>query len=157
MNLLMIDNVLKNPREYVTEALAGEFIDYFDGVKMFRGIQPRSNDEFEKEVRKLFPNHDVRYNFIRKSSYNQIEPNFIHRDDMMGDITVLLYLNEIKPVNDGTTIYDDREVSACVILSRFNRMIAFDSDCLHSRNIYENFGEGDGSRLVQVIFLEEVS
>jgi hypothetical protein len=34
-------------------------------------------------------------------------------------------------------------------------MVAFDSDCPHSRNIFENFGEGDEARLVQVIFLEQ--
>lgn len=157
MNILVLDDILKNPKAYVEEALNCPFIDYKDGDKVFKNIQPRANDEFEEEVLKLFPNHFIKFNFIRKSPYNQIEPNFIHRDDMMGDVTVILYLNEDKPIEDGTTLYDEQEITACIIRSKFNRMVAFDSDVLHSRSIYENFGEGDGSRLIQVIFLEEVS
>ena len=155
MNILILDDILKNPKAYVDQALRSPFIDFKDGDKLFKNIQPRSNDEFEKEVLKLFPNHFVKFNFIRKSPYNQIEPNFIHRDDMMGDLTVILYLNEEKPLEDGTTLYDEQGITACIIRSNFNRMVAFDSFTLHSRSIYENFGEGDGSRLIQVIFLEE--
>jgi hypothetical protein len=33
-------------------------------------------------------------------------------------------------------------------------MIAFNSDALHSRNLFQNFGEGQTARLVQVIFLK---
>lgn len=156
MNILIFDDILNDPHSYVDKALKSKFIDFVDGDRVFKNIQPRSNDEFEKEVLRLFPNHFVRFNFIRKSPYNQIEPNFIHRDNMMGDVTVILYLNEEKPIEDGTTLYDESGVTACIIKSKFNRMIAFDSYTLHSRNIYENFGDGDGSRLIQVIFLEEV-
>jgi hypothetical protein len=156
MNILILDDILKDPKTYVQEALNCPFIDFRDGGKVFKNIQPRANDELEKEVLRLFPNHFVKFNFIRKSPYNQIEPNFIHRDDMMGDVTVILYLNEEKPIEDGTTLYDEQAVTACIVRSKFNRMIAFDSYTLHSRNIYENFGEGEGSRLIQVIFLEEM-
>jgi hypothetical protein len=155
MNILIFDDILKDPKSYVDESLKSTFIDFKDGDKVFKNIQPKSNDEFEKEVLKLFPNYFVKFNFIRKSPYNQIEPNFIHRDNMMGDITVILYLNEEKPLEDGTTLYDENGVTACIIRSKFNRMVAFDSYTLHSRSIYENFGEGDGARLIQVIFLEE--
>lgn len=157
MNILILDDILKEPKTYVREALNCPFIDFKDGGKIFKNIQPRANDEFEKEVLRLFPNHFVKFNFIRKSPYNQIEPNFIHRDDMMGDVTAILYLNEERPLEDGTTLYDEQAVTACIVRSKFNRMVAFDSYTLHSRSIYENFGEGDGSRLIQVIFLEEVS
>jgi len=38
------------------------------------------------------------YNFIRQSPFRQEEPNFIHTDEMMGDITCILYLNQFHPV-----------------------------------------------------------
>jgi hypothetical protein len=34
-------------------------------------------------------------------------------------------------------------------------MIIFDSELAHSRNIFENFGKDESSRLVQVVFLRE--
>lgn len=155
MNLLCIDNVLLNPKGYVQDILQHGFQDYVDGWKVFKNVQARSNDEFEKSVLELFPNYEAKWNFVRQSPLNQEEPNFIHTDDMMGDITVILYLSEIHPDNDGTTLYDGDGKPMCVAYSKFNRMVAFDSDCPHSRNIFENFGEGDKARLVQVIFLEQ--
>jgi hypothetical protein len=56
---------------------------------------------------------------------------------------------------DKITIYDKENNELCRVLSKFNRMIAFNSDALHSRNIFKNFGEGNNSRLIQVIFLEK--
>jgi len=155
MNLICFDNVLDNPIEYVQDILKNGFHDFNDGWKVFKNVQARSNDEFEKSVLELFPNYEVKWNFVRQSPLNQEEPNFIHTDDMMGDITVILYLSEIHPDNDGTTLYDRDGKPMCVAYSKFNRMVAFDSDCPHSRNIFENFGEGDKARLVQVIFLEQ--
>jgi hypothetical protein len=155
MNLLSIDDVLVNPKEYVQDILQHGFQDYADGWKVFKGIQPRSNDEFEKFVLDKFPNYEAKWNFVRHSPMNQIEPNFIHTDEMMGDITVILYLSQNHPDNDGTTLYDGDGKPLCVAYSKFNRMVAFDSDCPHSRNIFENFGEGEDARLIQVIFLEK--
>lgn len=155
MNLLLIDNVLKDPKSYVDEILTKGFGEFPDGDKVFKGMQPRENDdEFAKFVLSQFPTFKVAYNFVRQSPLNQEEPNFKHKDDMMGDITVILYLNENPPQEDGTTIYNEDETPSAVIHSKFNRMVAFDSDVLHSRNIFENFGEGDDSRLIQVIFLQ---
>jgi hypothetical protein len=154
MSLFFTDNVLDNPIEYVEEALNGRFVDIPDGDRVFRGIQIRGNDEFANFVLDLFPDCYIVYNFIRKSPLYQEEPNFIHKDDMMGDLTAILYLNEIHPKEDGTTIYNDDETESCVVYSKFNRMLAFDSELLHSRNIYDNFGEGENARLVQVIFLK---
>ena len=37
--------------------------------------------------------------------------------------------------------------------ARFNRMVIFDSDLFHSRSIFENYGEGDEARLIQVMFI----
>jgi hypothetical protein len=155
MNLLSFDDIIDDPKTYVKDILEYGFHDFADGWQVFKNVQARSNDEFEKKVLELFPGYEAKWNFVRQSPLNQEEPNFIHKDDMMGDITVILYLSENHPDNDGTTIYDENNRPLCVLYSKFNRMVAFDSDCPHSRNIFENFGEGDNARLIQVIFLEE--
>jgi hypothetical protein len=103
----------------------------------------------------LFKDFEVAYNFVRRSPEGQEEPNFIHSDEMMGDITCLLYLNEDPPSEDGTTMYNDDDSVALVFKSKLNRMVAFDSTVKHSRNIFNNFGSDDKSRLVQVIFLNK--
>lgn len=156
MNLLIIDDVIQNPKEYVSDILSIGFQDVFDKDKVFKGMQPRSyDDEFSKQVLSLFPDHKVMWNFVRQSPYGQEEPNYIHTDEMMGDITVILYLNEKPPSTDGTTLYDSEGKQACVVSSKYNRMIAFDSITAHSRNIFKNFGVGNDARLIQVIFLKE--
>jgi len=155
MNFLVFDDVLKDPKSYVEQVLKGDFDDVQDGSQTFRGIQARDDDEFSEFIKMFFPDYKINFNFIRKSPLNQLEPNFIHSDEMMGDITVILYLNEVHPNEDGTTIYDSSNKPVCRVYAKFNRMLAFDSDMLHSRNIFENFGEGDSSRLIQVIFLKE--
>jgi hypothetical protein len=155
MNLITFDDVLKEPKNYVSDIYLHGFEDVADGHNVFRNIQLRDgNDDFAKFVSKLFPDYEVRFNFIRRSPLNQSEPNFIHTDEMMGDITCILYLNELSPVEDGTTIYDEDKNPLVVVYSKFNRMIAFDSDVFHSRNIFENFGHEQSARLIQVIFLK---
>jgi len=154
MIALSLDDVIKNPDKYVDDIFNQGFYDFADGSKVFKNVHARSNDEFEKFILDLFPDYEAKWNFVRKSPLNQEEPNFIHTDDMMGDITVVLYLSRVHPDNDGTTIYDENHNPICVLYSKFNRMVAFDSELPHSRNIFENFGEGDDARLVQVIFLE---
>lgn len=155
MNLLVVENALKYPNEYVSDIHLHGFEDLADGEHVFRNIQPREhNDDFAKLVLELFPDYGIAFNFVRKSPLNQEEPNFIHSDEMMGDITCILYLNEMSPVEDGTTIYDDDKNPLVKIYSKYNRMVAFGSDMLHSRNLFENFGEGDTARLIQVIFLK---
>ena len=90
----IIDEVLVDPKGYVKEVLSNPFVDVSDGVNVFKGIQPRSNDEFEKKVLKMFDGYEVAFNFIRQSPYLQEEPNYLHSDEMMGDVTILLYLNQ---------------------------------------------------------------
>jgi len=155
MNLITFDNIIKDPISYVSDIHLHEFQDVADGQYTFKNIQPRdNNDEFAKYVTELFVGYKVNLNFIRKSPLNQDEPNFVHTDEMMGQITCLLYLNEQTPDNDGTTIYDEDEKPLITMYSKFNRMIAFNSEAPHSRNIFENFGEGESARLVQIIFLK---
>lgn len=155
MNLITFDEVLKEPKGYVSDIYYHGFQDVEDGLNVFQNIQLRdSNDDFAKFVSQLFPDYEVRFNFVRRSPLNQSEPNFIHTDEMMGDITCILYLNELSPVEDGTTIYDDDKNPLVVVYSKFNRMVAFNSDVFHSRNIFENFGQEQSARLIQVIFLK---
>lgn len=157
MNLITFDDIIKDPKAYVSDIYTHEFQDVADGSNTFRNIQPRdSNDEFAKYVTYLFGKYSVAFNFIRKSPLNQLEPNFIHTDEMMGDITCLLYLNEVEPEDNGTTIYDKDNKPLVTMYSKFNRMIAFNADAPHSRNILENFGEGEAARLVQIIFLKQL-
>lgn len=156
MNLITFDNVIKDPLSYVSDIHYHKFQDFADGGSVFYNIQPRDgNDEFAKYVTNVFDGYEVALNFIRKSPRNQEEPNFIHTDEMMGDITCLLYLNEQAPDDDGTTVYDEDKKPLLTMYSKFNRMIAFDSNAPHSRNIFNNFGEGIGARLVQIIFLKQ--
>jgi hypothetical protein len=156
MNYLFTkDDVLSDPDAYVKEIYCGEFVDVPDGDKTFKNIQPRKDDEFSKIVMEYFGSKfDIAYNFVRMSPYGQEEPNYIHSDEMMGDLTVILYLSKEHPENDGTTMYDLDEKPSCVVYSKYNRMLSFTSHVRHSRNIFENFGEGQSSRLIQVIFLK---
>jgi len=159
MNYIMIDNFLDEPNKYVIDVLKEKFEDVADGDTLFKGIQLRSMDEMQYKIEKAYPDYMVTYNFIRQSSLNQEEPNFIHTDEMMGDKTILLYLNKHHPVEDGTTLYKFNKVSdnylpMCTFYAQYNRLVVFDSSIPHSRNIFENFGEGEDSRLVQVIFLK---
>jgi hypothetical protein len=157
MNLITFDNVIKDPKAYVSDIHTHEFQDVEDGSNTFRNIQSRDRyDEFAKYVTNLFDGYSVKLNFIRKSPLNQLEPNFIHTDEMMGDITCLLYLNDVEPEDNGTTIYDKDNKPLVTMYSKFNRMIAFNADAPHSRNILENFGEGEAARLVQIIFLKQL-
>lgn len=158
MNLITFDNVIKDPEAYVSDIHNNGFQDVADGENVFKNIQPRDgNDEFAKYVIGLFgEDYKVAFNFIRKSPLGQNEPNFIHTDEMMGDITCLLYLNHFEPDGNGTTIYDEQNNKLFTAYSKFNRMIAFNSDAPHSRNIYDNFGEGENARLVQVVFLKRI-
>lgn len=155
MNLITFDNIIKDPLSYVSDIHLHGFQDVADGEYTFKNIQPRDkNDEFAKYVSELFLGYKVDLNFVRKSPLNQEEPNFVHTDEMMGDITCLLYLNEQAPEDDGTTVYDENKKPLLTMYSKFNRMIAFNSDAPHSRNLFHNFGEADSARLVQIIFLK---
>ena len=147
------DGVLLEPKVYVDDILSKEFLNVSDGVSEFKGIQPRDDDEFERFVLSKFSGYNVAYNFVRLSPYRQEEPNFIHTDEMMGDVTVILYLNERYPKDAGTTVYSSEGDS--VVDYKFNRMCYFNSKEKHSRNLIDNFSEEYDSRLVQVIFLKK--
>tara|TARA_R110000868_G_scaffold185117_1_gene426968 strand:- start:935 stop:1417 length:483 start_codon:yes stop_codon:yes gene_type:complete len=153
---LIIDDFVDDIVYHIDSIGRGRFTDVTDGVNVFKNIQDRELDIVSDAVTELLYNeYSVAHNFVRRSPEGQADPNFIHSDEMMGDLTCLLYLNEKPPYNDGTTIYNDDETTMAVISSKFNRMIIFDSKLKHSRNIFENFGYGEMSRQVQVIFLNK--
>ena len=110
MENIIIDNFIHNPNKYVIDILDKSFQDVTAGDTLFKGIQVRKMDELQYKVEDAFPNYDVTFNFIRQSPLNQKEPNFIHTDEMMGDKTVLLYLNKHHPMEDGTTLYNFNKV-----------------------------------------------
>tara|TARA_R110000851_G_scaffold26347_1_gene74833 strand:- start:1767 stop:2234 length:468 start_codon:yes stop_codon:yes gene_type:complete len=155
MIVFSLDDVIKDPDAYVDDILSRGFTDVPDGDKVFKGIQPRPHDELQSFVMTMFPDYVTTYNFVRQSSLHQVEPNFIHTDEMMGDKTVVLYLNKTFPKQAGTTLYKG-ETPMCTLYAEYNRMIVFDSRIPHSRNIFENFGEGENSRLAQVMFIKKV-
>ena len=157
MNLILMSDVIKNPDKYVEDILSKDFYDIQIGEQLFKGIQPRlRDDEFGRFANQYFPDFIPVYNFVRKSPMGQDEPNFIHTDEMMGDVTLILYLNKEHPKEDGTTLYEEDGSVAMTVYSKYNRVFGFQSEIPHSRNIYQNFGEGDSSRLVQVIFLKYI-
>jgi len=155
MNIVILDNIIKDPIKYVDEILEIGFEDIKDVTQVFKGIQLRYKDELQILVESIWTGYGVVYNFVRQSPVNQDEPNFIHSDEMMGDKIILLYLSQEFPDTAGTTIYDENEKENCVLKWKFNRLVSFDAHLKHSRNIRENFGEDNSSRLVQVIFLKK--
>lgn len=155
MTIEIIDDVLTDIDNYVSEVLNSKFFDITIGEQTFKGIQPRDNDRFQRFIESKFTEYNVAFNFIRQSPYNQEEPNFIHSDEMMGDLTVLFYLNICTPIKNGTIIYDNDMSKMCTVKSKYNRCLIFPSYMLHSRSIFDNFGIRNAARLVQVLFLKE--
>jgi hypothetical protein len=125
-------------------------------------------------IRVVFPMLKPDLTFFRKSPLGQEEPNDIHTDIDMGDWTALLYLNPEPPEGDGTTFWTHRATQTGEstiphersvegrdraawdmrrhVAGRYNRLLMFRSSLFHSRAILENYGAGDGARLVQVVF-----
>lgn len=152
----IIDNFLDDAELHLQDIFNHEFSDVQTDVGVFKNIQDRQSDIVSDAVLNLLPNYDVAYNFVRKSPLNQEEPTYVHSDDIMGDLTCLLYLSKSHPREDGTTIYDNDEVTKTMeFRSKFNRMIIFDAKLFHSRNILTNFGVNKSARLIQVIFLKK--
>jgi hypothetical protein len=153
---MVVDNFLPNPDHHLKNVLGGQFYDVPDGDKVFKGIQPRDGDEVAQLLLNMYPDYEIAHNFIRRSPYGQIEPNFIHTDEMMGDLTAILYLTKNPPKDDGTTLYDESYNKILITNAKFNRLFVFDSTILHSRNIFDNYGQGEYSRIVQVAFLKKI-
>ncbi len=144
-------DVLEDPDEYVSSILEKEFFDFFDGVSTFKNVLKLESDYVTDTIEDIL-DLDLVLSFARQSPENQNEPNFIHTDDMHGQYTGILYLNKVHPSEYGTTLYDEDENPSLIYRAKYNSLFLFPSNTKHSRNMLENFGEGDGSRLVQVMF-----
>jgi len=154
----MIDwfnNVIDKPETYVKIILNNGFGNFRDGHNVFKNVSLRFNDQFSKFLEKKFPEYKVDLNFVRKSPFKQEEPNYIHSDEMMGDLTAIIYLNKNHPKDYGTSFYYPNGEFETMYDADYNSVLVFNSDRLHSRNNFDNFGEGDDSRLIQVAFLKK--
>lgn len=171
----IFDGVLANPEQWRRECLAGEFTTFTFPEATFHGInvKPPSN-ELLGYLHGCFQNFEPTLTFARRSPEGQVEPHFIHTDIDMGDWSAILYLNPARPMGDGTDFWTHHETGAIEsfvphecseegkdiagwVLRRhvegvFNRLLVFPSSYFHSRAIWENWGEGNSSRLVQVVF-----
>lgn len=152
----MIDDVLPDPHDYRKRALAQPFRDVTIGPDIFRGIAP-CEDIAVTSAAARFVGAEPVLTFFRKSPHGQIEPNYVHSDSEMGAFTGIYYMNPEPPPGDGTTFWewDDSEGwrQTMRVKAQFNRLLLFSTDQHHSRSIYNNYGEGDGARLIQVVFL----
>ena len=156
MNISIYNEVIKDVDFYVEEIHQQGFEDVQLGDDLFKSVMARGVDELVMFLHKHYPMYKADLNFVRRSPLNQEEPNWIHSDEMMGDLTAILYLNKEHPEADGTTLYYKGE-KMCILRSRYNRLVVFPSDLYHSRNIYENFGYADKARLIQVCFLKKLN
>lgn len=161
IDIKIIDDFLLYPDFHLSEVMDGSF-ESIDALSVdtnekitFHGIQQLGlNDQVGQKI--MMMGYDVLYNFVRMSPKDQQEPTHIHKDDMMGEYTAILYLSKIHPDDDGTTLYDDdMSKKNAIFMSKFNRLLIFPSDVYHSRNIFSNFGVGKDSRIIQVLFLNK--
>lgn len=171
----IFDNVLPDPDRYRECALKMEFRSYDFGHVVFHGIAAGiTAPDLPAWIAKRYPRLTSVLTFFRKSPQGQIEPHFIHTDIDMGDWTCLLYLTKSPPGADGTRFWRHRQSGAIGssvpherseegkdlrnwelhqhVPAVFNRAVMFPSSYFHSRAIADNYGSGDGSRLVQVVF-----
>lgn len=153
MTTMFLTDVFRDPDKYVESIDQDAYIDFFDGKNTFKNVQELTPDDISKALEQLL-DADLVLSFIRKSPLNQEEPNFIHKDDIHGDYTAILYLNKKYPEGYGTTLYDDDENEMLVCKAKYNSLFVFPSSVNHSRNIEQNFGEGDESRLIRVMFFK---
>jgi len=142
MNVGIYNNVIKNVDSYKKDILKKGFEDILLGEDTFKNVQARGRDELVDFLLIKYPNYSPDLNFARRSPIYQDEPNYIHTDEMMGDLTAILYL-----------YYKGKK--SCILKAKYNRLVVFPSDLYHSRNIFDNYGSAENARLIQVCFLKE--
>ena len=174
MSLRIFDDVLPDPQAYREQVLKLDFRSYDFGNCVFHGIATGGpGAQLEKWITTRYPSLKPNLTFFRKSPLGQVEPHFIHTDVDMGEWSALLYLNPDQKQGDGTSFWthhtgaiespiphersqEGRDPSNWTlrerVVAKFNRMLMFPSSYFHSRAIFENWGDGNGARLVQVVF-----
>ena len=153
MTTIFLTDVFENPDKYVEGIKEKGFTDFESGENVFKNVQELERDDVVKAIESLLDAKLV-LSFARMSPLGQEEPNFIHKDDMHGDYTAILYLNKVYPSGYGTTLYDDDDNEIMICKAKYNSLYIFPSSVKHSRNTLQNFGEGDDARLVQVMFFK---
>lgn len=151
----VLDDVLPDPLAYRDRALAQDFRDVTIGPDTFRGIAPCADQRVTSAAVEAIGAEPV-LTFFRKSPAGQHEPNFVHSDEGMGNFTGIYYMNPDPPDGDGTTFWErnaDEWWPKQHVPARFNRLLLFSAEIPHSRAIFDNYGEGDSARLIQVVFL----
>lgn len=170
----VFDNFLADPDNYRYDALALEYKTYEFPEATFHGIATPTPSDVPAKLSAMFPHVMPTLSFFRRSPAGQVEPHFIHTDVDMGDWTALLYLNPEPPEGDGTAFWEHLATGATesavphefseagrhpelwkqrfLVKAKFNRLLVFPSAMFHSRAIAENYGEGMGARLIQVVF-----
>jgi hypothetical protein len=156
MNVSIYENVIEDIDSYVFDIIENGFEDIQVGDDLFKNVRLRGLDELVDFLSDKYTDYYPELNFVRKSPLNQEEPNFIHTDEMMGDLTTILYLNKTYPSKYGTTIYNNDDDDILTYKAKYNSLIVFPSHVKHSRNSLHNFGDGDDARLVQVCFLKKI-
>lgn len=171
----VIDDFVPDPLGYLEHALIQPYKSYDFGHCVFHGIAalPLEN-HCTIALGKKFPILRPHLSFFRKSPLDQQEPNDIHTDIDMGELTAILYLNENPPVGDGTAFWKHKTLETTgsfvphehskegtcrenfeqirLVEAKFNRLLVFKSHLFHSRSLYRNWGTGDEARLTQVTF-----
>lgn len=175
-SLRVFDDFLPDPEAYRAAALALEYrsYDFPDHGETYHGIATPAPPDLPLKLAGMFPGAVPTMSFFRKSPEGQEEPQYIHTDIGMGEWTALLYLNPDPPEGDGTVFWEHRLTGAIrspvphdrsvegrdpslwrrwrLVQARFNRLLLFPATFFHSRAIPENWGAGDGARLIQVVF-----
>lgn len=173
------DDVLPSAEAYRARALSGRFQTVEDGVVQFRGIQPCADPTLPMWLKTHYPSLDPIVSFFRQSPLGQEEPHYLHDDRSMGTVTAIYYLTIDPPEGDGTLFWRNTRTGATTatattpaemqaeavswfdleqwdvashVAAKFNRLVLFPADLVHSRAIPENFGEGAEARLIQVVF-----
>lgn len=172
-SVLVLDDFMVLPRSYRDEALRHQFKRIDFGHIAFEGIAQASlNRGLPIFLQDRFPHLTPKLSVFRKSPYGQVEPNFIHCDIGLGDWTAVLYLNPHPAKGDGTDfwIHNSGAISGTPefaveafkedssgeiwrhVEAKFNRLLLFSAGLFHSRSLFNNYGEGDDARLIQVVF-----
>jgi hypothetical protein len=151
----VLDDVLPDPLAYLAQVRRLPFRDVTLGPDTFKGIALSRRGDLEKAA-EAETNASTFLSFFRRSPEGQVEPNYVHSDEMMGRFTGIYYMNPEPAEGDGTAFWEkdgDEWKMVRLVPAKFNRLLTFNAELHHSRALFNNYGEGDGARLIQVVFL----
>jgi hypothetical protein len=174
------DDVLPDPDAYRGRALKQRFQTVHDGPVVFHGMAPCADPTIPIKIVLTYPDLMPTLSFFRQSPEGQEEPHYVHDDRSMGDWTAIYYLNPEPAEGDGTAFYchlptgriagetsagtEEWKADAAawfdlaqwerwnLVPAKFNRLVMFPAALFHARAIPENYGAGDESRLIQIVF-----